>query len=101
MGGHDLITRLIAFALLLTTIIAGPALAQAPAQVKAAAAARVMVSAAPHPTFDEGTVQRIAAAMLSYTVLEVQGGWPTLPANARLVPGARGRTFWRCAGASP
>jgi L,D-transpeptidase YcbB len=28
--------------------------------------------------------------MLSYTVLEVQGGWPTIPASAKLVPGARG-----------
>ncbi len=28
--------------------------------------------------------------MLSYTVIEVQGGWPTLPADAKLAPGARG-----------
>jgi murein L,D-transpeptidase YcbB/YkuD len=28
--------------------------------------------------------------MLSYTVLQVQGGWPTLPANAKLLPGSRG-----------
>ena len=86
-----MITRLVPFALLSATIIAAPALAQAPAKAKAAAApARAMVSASPHPTFDEGTVQRIAAAMLSYTVLEVQGGWPPLPANAKLAPGAKG-----------
>ena len=28
--------------------------------------------------------------MLSYSALEVRGGWPTLPANAKLAPGARG-----------
>src|SRR5262249_56724204 len=51
----------------------------------------VRMSQSPDPTFDEGTIQRIAAAMLSYTVLEVQGGWPTLPASAgKLAPGARG-----------
>jgi murein L,D-transpeptidase YcbB/YkuD len=62
---------------------------QAPA-AKPAAAARILVSQSPNPTFDEGTIQRISAAMLSYTVLEVQGGWPTLPANAKLAPGSKG-----------
>ena len=33
---------------------------------------------------------RIAAAMLSYSAIEVRGGWPTLPANAKLAPGSRG-----------
>ena len=37
------------------------------------------MSQSPDPTFDEGTIQRMAAAMLSYTVVEVQGGWPMLP----------------------
>jgi L,D-transpeptidase YcbB len=63
---------------------AGQSTAQAPAQPK------VLVSSSSNPTLDEGTVQRIAAAMLSYTVLEVQGGWPTIPASAKLAPGARG-----------
>ena len=57
---------------------------------KPAAAARILVSQSPNPTFDEGTIQRISAEMLSYTVLEVQGGWPTLPANAKLAPGSKG-----------
>jgi murein L,D-transpeptidase YcbB/YkuD len=42
------------------------------------------------PTFDEGTAQRIAAAILSYSAVEVRGGWPPLPAGAKLVPGASG-----------
>src|SRR5262249_25027016 len=42
------------------------------------------------PTYDEGTAQRISAAMLSYSAIEVRGGWPTLPANANLKPGAVG-----------
>jgi murein L,D-transpeptidase YcbB/YkuD len=48
------------------------------------------VSASPLPTLDEGTAQRMAAAMLTYSALEVRGGWPTLPATAKLAPGARG-----------
>ncbi len=48
------------------------------------------MSQSPNPTFDEGTIQRIAAAMLSYTVLEVQGGWPLLPPSAKLAPGSKG-----------
>ena len=57
--------------------VAGQSTAQAPAQPK------VLVSNSSNPTLDEGTIQRIAAAMLSYTVLEVQGGWPTIPASIR------------------
>jgi L,D-transpeptidase YcbB len=45
---------------------------------------------APDPTYDEGTAQRINAAMLSYSAIEVRGGWPTLPANPNLKPGASG-----------
>ena len=48
------------------------------------------VSDSPVPTLDEGTAQRMANAMLIYSGLEVRGGWPTLPASAKLVPGARG-----------
>jgi len=70
-----------------------PAVAAAPANPSAAKASptrRALVSTSPNPTFDEGTIQRISAAMLSYTVLDVQGGWPTLPANTKLAPGAKG-----------
>ena len=88
--------RLVPFTLLIAAALAGPALAQAvpkPASGRAAGqapAASARVSQSPHPTFDEGTIQRIAAAMLSYSVLEVQGGWPTLPPSSKLVPGAKG-----------
>jgi L,D-transpeptidase YcbB len=96
--------RLVASTLLAAIIFAAPAFAQtvapAPTKPKAAAATaapakpspsrRALVSTSPQPTLDEGTVQRISAAMLSYSVLEVQGGWPTLPANAKLDSGSRG-----------
>jgi murein L,D-transpeptidase YcbB/YkuD len=104
--------RLAPSTLLVAILLTGPALAQAtppkasppaqspkpstsaaaPAKAPPAskAAPRMLVSASPNPTFDEGTIQRISAAMLSYTVLEVQGGWPTLPANAKLAPGSKG-----------
>jgi L,D-transpeptidase YcbB len=49
------------------------------------------ISRSPEPTFDEGTAQRIAAAMLSYSALEVRGGWPSVPASVtKLGPGAGG-----------
>jgi murein L,D-transpeptidase YcbB/YkuD len=93
-------TRLVPFTLLAAVIFAAPVFAQgvAPAAPKPKpsapaakpAAPRMLVSQSPNPTFDEGTIQRISAAMLSYTVLEVQGGWPTLPANAKLAPGSKG-----------
>jgi murein L,D-transpeptidase YcbB/YkuD len=57
---------------------------------RAAPAPRLAMSQSPSSTVDEGTIQRISAAMLSYTALEVQGGWPTLPANAKLAPGVKG-----------
>jgi len=83
----------------MTVVISAPALAQlgptpalkpaatrAPAQVPAS-----RVSQSPLPTLDEGTVERIAGAMLSLSALEVQGGWPTLPPSVgKLAPGARG-----------
>jgi murein L,D-transpeptidase YcbB/YkuD len=105
--------RLVPSTLLAATILAGPAFAQAvaPAPVKpnpavskpAATTApanssvtkpapihRALVSTSTYPTLDENTVQRISAAMLSYSVLEVQGGWLALPANAKLAPGSKG-----------
>ena len=57
---------------------------------RAAAPGKVAMSQSPIPSVDEGTVQRISAAMLSYTVLEVQGGWPVLPAGTKLAPGSKG-----------
>jgi L,D-transpeptidase YcbB len=85
----------------MTVVIAAPALAQVgpnpalkPAVTRAPAQAPVAasrVSQSPLPTLDEGTVERIAGAMLSLSALEVQGGWPTLPPSVgKLGPGARG-----------
>jgi murein L,D-transpeptidase YcbB/YkuD len=80
-------------------VIAAPALAQVgpaptlkPAATRAPAQAPVSrISQSPLPTLDEGTVERIAGAMLSLSALEVQGGWPTLPPSVgKLAPGARG-----------
>jgi murein L,D-transpeptidase YcbB/YkuD len=48
------------------------------------------VSKSPLPTFYGNTYQRIAAAMLSYTTIDLRGGWPTLPKTAQLAPGASG-----------
>lgn len=42
------------------------------------------------PVFDEGTYQRIKEALLSYAAIKVRGGWPALPADAKLAPGASG-----------
>lgn len=49
------------------------------------------ISQALDPTFDEGTIQRIAGALLSYSALELQGGWPALPpGSSKLAPGTSG-----------
>jgi len=42
------------------------------------------------PTFDEGTYRRLKEALLSYSDIQVRGGWPTLQADAKLVPGWNG-----------
>jgi L,D-transpeptidase YcbB len=42
------------------------------------------------PVFDDGTYQRIKEALLSYSAIQVRGGWPALPADAKLAPGASG-----------
>jgi murein L,D-transpeptidase YcbB/YkuD len=42
------------------------------------------------PVFDEGTYQRIKEALLSYSAIQVRGGWPALPADAKLGAGASG-----------
>src|SRR6202034_4917751 len=39
------------------------------------------------PVFDEGTYQRIKEALLSYSAIQVRGGWPSLPADAKFAPG--------------
>ena len=42
------------------------------------------------PVFDEGTFQRIKEALLFYSDIQVRGGWPMLPADAKFEPGASG-----------
>jgi murein L,D-transpeptidase YcbB/YkuD len=63
----------------------------APAAKPAAPARRPVASfwTSAEPTFDEGTYDRINAAMLSYAAIEVRGGWPTLP-KGLLEPGMSG-----------
>jgi murein L,D-transpeptidase YcbB/YkuD len=42
------------------------------------------------PAFDDGTYMRIKQTLLSYAAIQVRGGWPVLPADAKLAPGASG-----------
>jgi L,D-transpeptidase YcbB len=42
------------------------------------------------PVFDDGTYQRIKEALLSYADIQVRGGWPSLPADAKLAPDESG-----------
>jgi murein L,D-transpeptidase YcbB/YkuD len=42
------------------------------------------------PTYDDGTVQRIKDAALSYSDIAVRGGWPIIPADAKFAPGVAG-----------
>jgi murein L,D-transpeptidase YcbB/YkuD len=42
------------------------------------------------PVFDDGTYLRIKQTLLSYSDIEVRGGWPALPADAKLTPGESG-----------
>jgi murein L,D-transpeptidase YcbB/YkuD len=90
-GSVKMPIRLVSAALLGAALLTAPAVAQTPqpkAKAPAGPAQTVPTPAkAPEPTFDEGTAMRMAAAMLSYSALEVRGGWPTIPANAKLVPG--------------
>jgi murein L,D-transpeptidase YcbB/YkuD len=91
---------LIGLTVLLASALTGTAFAQAvaptpkpkpqPALAEPGLPALAHVSSSPVPTLDEGTAQRMAAAMLTYSALEVRGGWPTLPAGAKLASGARG-----------
>ena len=61
-----------------------------PAQPPTATAAKpaprglAKISNSPLPSYDSGTYQRVQSAMLSYSALQVRGGWPSLPANLRV-----------------
>ncbi len=93
--------RLASLAIIAAAFAAAPAFAQTNSPTpkpkpkaqagKKSAAPAARISNAPEPTYDEGTALRIAAAMLSYSTLEVRGGWPTLPPSAaKLGPGSSG-----------
>ena len=79
---------------------AGSATAAAPATMARSAAARPTAISTPRAaavpalsreaTYDDGTAQRLKDAALSYSDLAVRGGWPTLPPEAKLVPGEQG-----------
>jgi L,D-transpeptidase YcbB len=62
--------------------------AKPPSTPEARSAAALALSA--DPVFDEGTYQRIKEALLSYAAIQVRGGWPSLPAEAKLAPGVSG-----------
>ena len=64
-----------------------PTTVQPPANAGAPVQSVPSPAKAPEPAVDEGTAQRMAAALLSYSAIEVRGGWPTVPASAKLAPG--------------
>ena len=66
------------------------ATAKAPSTPETRSAAALALSA--DPVFDEGTYQRIKEALLSYSAIQVRGGWPALPADAKLGPETSGPT---------
>jgi murein L,D-transpeptidase YcbB/YkuD len=59
-----------------------------PSTPESRSAAALALSA--DPVFDEGTYQRIKEILLSYSAIQVRGGWPAIPADAKLAPGASG-----------
>jgi murein L,D-transpeptidase YcbB/YkuD len=84
-------------ALAQTTPAAAPAKPAATAPAKAAAPKAASstpetrsaeaLALSHEPTFDEGTVQRIKEAALSYSDIAVRGGWPAIPPDAKFAIG--------------
>jgi murein L,D-transpeptidase YcbB/YkuD len=60
----------------------------APSTPEARSAAELALSS--EPVFDDGTYLRIKQTLLSYSDIQVRGGWPALPADAKLALGASG-----------
>jgi len=89
-------TLLLATTVSLATVsLAQAQLAPAPAPAKPVAvkpAPRAVASfwTSSEPTFDEGTYDRINAAMLSYSAIEVRGGWPAIPVKGDYTAGTSG-----------
>jgi murein L,D-transpeptidase YcbB/YkuD len=59
-----------------------------PSTPEARSAAELALSS--EPVFDDGTYLRIKQTLLSYSDIQVRGGWPILPTGTRLAPGASG-----------
>jgi len=62
--------------------------ATAPSTPESRSAAALALSS--EPAFDDGTYLRIKQTLLSYSDIQVRGGWPILSADAKLGPGASG-----------
>ncbi len=62
--------------------------ARPPSTPESRSAAALALSA--DPVFDEGTYQRIKETLLGYAAIQVRGGWPKIPADSKLSPGASG-----------
>ena len=62
--------------------------APAPSTPESRSAAALALSS--DPVFDDGTFLRIKQTLLSYSDIEVRGGWPIMPADAKLASGASG-----------
>lgn len=69
---------------------AGSRTATAPPASTAASRSAAALALSSEPIFDENTYKRLKDALLFYSGLLVRGGWPTLPADAKLAPGASG-----------
>jgi murein L,D-transpeptidase YcbB/YkuD len=103
-----MIVRVVSSTFVAVVLMAAPALAQGQSKAQPQARPKAPTTAetpvvpaapvqsvpspakAPEPAVDEGTAQRMAAALLSYSAIEVRGGWPAVPASARLAPGSSG-----------
>ena len=48
------------------------------------------MSSSPEPTYDEGTRERMVGALQRYSLIEAGGGWPTVQASVKFVPGGSG-----------
>src|SRR6516164_2764618 len=67
------------------TPAAQPGKASTPESRSAAA-----LALSPHPVFDDSTYLRIKQTLFSYSDIDVRGGWPIVPPDAKLAPGASG-----------
>src|SRR5712671_3984235 len=96
--GASMLVRVVPSTLVAAVLLATPALAQAQPKVPPQAQPKAPTTAqapaapvqsvpspakAPEPALDEGTAQRLAAALLRYSAIEERGCWPIVPASAK------------------